>query len=67
MTELFWVEDFMSGEVLDHQYYRTRKEAAARRNKLGFGVVKSFEFQDGGAFKPGCGECPLGSKNGPCG
>ncbi len=67
MTEIFWVEDFMSGEVLEHQYYQTRKLAATRRNELGFGIVKSFELQDDETLKPGCGKCPLGSIDGPCG
>ena len=67
MTEIFWIEDFMSGKVMEHQYYQTRAKAAARRNELGYGIVKSFEFQDGGTFKPKCGKCPLGSKGGPCG
>ncbi len=67
MTEIFWVEDYMSGEVMEHRYYPTREEAATRRNELGYGLVKSFELQDGGTFKPGCGNCPLGTLNGPCG
>ena len=67
MTELFWIEDLMSGEVMEHRYYKTRAEATARRNEMGYGAVKSFEFQDGGTFEPRCGGCPLGSKGGPCG
>lgn len=67
MTEIFWVEDFMSGEVMDHRYYQTREEAVARSNEMGYGLVKSFELQDGGTFRPGCGRCLLGSVGGPCG
>ena len=48
MTEIFWVEDFMSGNVLENKYYSTRAEAAARRNELGYGIVKSLKLQDGG-------------------
>jgi len=47
MTEIFWVEDFLSGEVIDDKYYSTREEAAARRNEMWYGIVKSFELQDG--------------------
>lgn len=67
MTEIFWVEDLMSGEVMEHRYYQTREAAATRRNEMGYGFVKSMVLQEGGAFKPGCGNCPLGAKNGPCG
>ena len=67
MTEIFWIEDYMSGEIMEHRYYQTREEAATRRNELGYGLVKSFELQDGGTFKPNYGKCPLGSIGGPCG
>ncbi len=50
MTEIFWVEDYMSGEVMEHRYYSTREEAATQRNELGYGLVRSFELQDGGVI-----------------
>jgi hypothetical protein len=59
MIELFWVEDFLSGEVLEHHYYSTREEATTRRNELGYGIVKSFKFQDGGKLTLRGGEDPL--------
>ncbi len=66
MTELWFIEDPMSGEVMEHRYYQTHAEATTRHNEMGYGIVKSFEFQDGGTFKPKCGKCPLGAMNGPC-
>jgi len=50
MTEIFWVEDFLSGNVLENKYYSTRAEATIRRNEIGYGLVKSFELQDGGVI-----------------
>ena len=44
MTEIFWVEDYLSGNVLENKYYSTRAEAATRRNELGYGLVKSLEI-----------------------
>lgn len=44
MIEMFWVEDFLSGKVLENKYYSTREEAAARRNELGYGIVKWVEL-----------------------
>ena len=43
--KVFWVEDFLSGEVIDNKYYSIREEAAARRNELGYGIVKEFKSQ----------------------
>ena len=51
MTEIFWIEDFLSGEVIENKYYSTRKEAATRRNEMGYGLVKAFDLQDGGVIK----------------
>ncbi len=50
MTEIFWVEDFMSGNVMENKYYSTRAEAATRRNEMGYGLVKSLKLQDGGVI-----------------
>ncbi len=44
--EIFWVQDFLSGEVIDHKYYSTREEAAARRNEMGYGIVKWREIAE---------------------
>ncbi len=53
MTEIFWIEDYLSGIVLENKYYSTHAEAATRRNELGYGLVRSLELQNGGAFQPG--------------
>lgn len=66
MTRMYWVEDFLSGAVLDNRHYQTREAAAARRNELGYGVVKWFDFQDGGSFTVE-GGCPMGAKCNGCG
>ena len=55
---IFWVEDFMSGKVLDNKHYLTRQEAAARRNELGYGIVKWHEIKD---------TCPVAGKCRGCG
>ncbi len=67
MTEIFWVEDLMSGEVMENKYYSTRAEAAARRNEMGYGFVKSFKLQDGGVVPNRKGSDLVAAKNGPCG
>ena len=51
MTEIFWIEDSLGGEVLENKYYSTRNEATARRNEMGYGIIKSFELQDGEVTK----------------
>jgi hypothetical protein len=48
MTELWFVEDFMSGNVLENKYYSTKAEAVAARERLCYGIIKSYRFQDGG-------------------
>ena len=40
MDRIWWVEDFLSGKVLENKYYSTREEAVTRRNELGYGLVK---------------------------
>lgn len=50
MTRIFWVEDFMSGEVMENKYYSTREEATTRRNELGYGLVKSWKRRDDKSF-----------------
>lgn len=44
--KIFWVEDFLSGKVLENTYYSTHAEAAARRNELGYGIIKSWKTID---------------------
>lgn len=53
MTKIWWVEDYLSGAVIDNRHYATKEEAVERRGELGYGVVKSFEMQDGGVVCPG--------------
>lgn len=53
MTEIFWVEDFLNGEVIDNKYFSTKVEAMAFRIFLGYGLIKELELQDGGTFEPG--------------
>lgn len=55
MSKIWWVEDFLSGQVLENKHYATHEEALAARERLGFGLVKSHEIQDGGA-------CPNASR-----
>ena len=50
MIEIFWVEDYLSGETLEGMYYSTREEATARRNELGYGIVKSWKRRDDMSF-----------------
>ena len=55
MTEIFWVEDFLSGNVLENKYYSTRAEAVTRRDERGCGFVRSLELQNGGVIPKGDG------------
>jgi hypothetical protein len=50
MIEIWYVEDYMSGQVMENKYYSTHAEATTRRNELGYGLVKSLELQDGGVI-----------------
>lgn len=60
MTRIWWVEDFLSGAVLDNQHYITHKEAVDKRNELGFGIVKYADLQDRAG-------CPMAAKCSGCG
>lgn len=51
MTRIWWVEDYLSKKVIDNKHYTTHREAMIRRNELGYGLVKYFDFQDGGVVK----------------
>ncbi len=66
MTRMYWVEDFMSGAVIDNQHYTEKQPAVDRRNELGYGIVKWFDFQDGGKFSVD-GGCPVAAKCHGCG
>ena len=44
MIEIWFVQDFLSGEVIDNKYYSIRGEAVARRNELGYGIVKEVDL-----------------------
>ena len=46
MGRIWWVEDFLSGQVIENKYYSEKAEAVARRNELGYGMVKSWEVKD---------------------
>ena len=65
MIEIWFVEDFMSGEVLTHRYLSTEVEAVESRNHLGYGIVLRYQFADGGVM-PKHDKCPLDSVGGPC-
>jgi hypothetical protein len=43
MTNIWWIEDFLSGKVIDNRYYSTREEAEARREVIGYGLIKSLK------------------------
>jgi len=51
MTEIFWIEDTLNGEVIDNKYYSTREEAVTFRNELGYGLVKMFPSLPGGGYE----------------
>lgn len=44
MFKIWFVEDYLSGEVIDSRFYSEHQEAVDRRNELGYGVVKSYSF-----------------------
>jgi len=45
---VWFVEDALSGTVLESKYFSTRKEAVDFRGRLGYGRIRSYEFSDGG-------------------
>lgn len=47
LVKIWWVEDFLSGAVLENQHYATHDEALAARERLGFGIVKSADVKGG--------------------
>ena len=50
MTEIWYVEDFMSKQVLGNRYYSEKDAAVKYRNELGYGLVTRYQFQDGGVI-----------------
>ena len=50
MTEIWWVEDFLSGNVLENKHYSEKAEAVKARNRLGYGLVKCHRLQNGGVI-----------------
>jgi hypothetical protein len=45
LIEIWWVEDFLSGKVLENRHYSTKEEAVEARNRLGYGLVKSRKIE----------------------
>ena len=43
--EIWWVEDFLSGKVLENKHYSKKAEAVEARNRLGYGLVKSHKVE----------------------
>ena len=46
MVEVWWVEDFLSGKVLENKYYSSKEEAVTRRNELGYGLVRYLDLPE---------------------
>lgn len=57
MTKIWWVEDYLSGNVLENRHYTTQEEAVAARERLGYGMVKSFDLEPGQFMCPNAGKC----------
>lgn len=51
---IWWVEDYLSGEVFENKYYPTHEDAIDAREALGYGLIKGKEV----VHKTGCGICP---------
>lgn len=45
MIEIWWVEDYLSGKVLENKHYSDKAEAVKARNRLGYGLVKSYKIE----------------------
>ena len=50
MIEIWYIEDFLSGQVIDNLYFSTKRAAVNFRNRLGYGIVLGYQFQDGGVI-----------------
>ena len=56
VSKIWWVEDYLSGEVIDNKHYSDKAEAVTERNRLGYGIVKSWEPRpEGGAYEESAG------------
>ena len=40
---IYWVEDFLSKDVIEQKFYSTKAEAVDRRNELGYGIVRWWD------------------------
>ncbi len=49
MIEIWFVEDYLSGKVLEDKHYSEKAEAVDARNRLGYGLVKSYQLENGDA------------------
>jgi len=45
MMEIWYVEDFMSKQVIGNRYYSDKEAAVKFRNRLGYGLVKSYSVE----------------------
>ena len=50
MIEIWFVQDYLSGNVLENKHYSEKAEAVEARNRLGYGLVKSHRLQNGGVI-----------------
>ena len=50
MIEIWFVEDYLSGKVLENKHYSIKLEAVDARDRLGYGLVKSYRIQNGGVI-----------------
>ncbi|MEE8494587.1 MAG: hypothetical protein V3S25_11130 [Nitrospirales bacterium] len=46
MNRIWWVEDYLSKEVLENKHYSSKEEAVKRRNELGYGLVKYHDLPE---------------------
>jgi hypothetical protein len=40
---IYWIEDYLSGEVIEQKFYSEKSEAVDRRNALGYGFVRELD------------------------
>jgi len=50
MIEIWFVEDYLSDNVLENKHYSDKTEAVKARTRLGYGLVKSHQLTDGGVI-----------------
>ncbi len=51
LIEIWFVQDYLSGKVLENKHYSEKVEAVNARNRLGYGLVKCHRLQNGGVIK----------------